>query len=59
MTTAVTESAFNIFTLPTHIESYISPFWETVQENDYFLLQRTKLRKNSIMRNVLGTVQNV
>lgn len=55
----VSEAAFNAFTLPTHVDSSISPFWESLKENDHFLLQRTKVRKNALMRNVLGTVQNV
>ncbi|KAI9244300.1 rab-GTPase-TBC domain-containing protein [Phascolomyces articulosus] len=59
MSNPSTDPAFNIFTLPTHVESFISPFWETLQENNHFLLQRIKTRRSSIMRNVLGTVQNV
>ncbi|KAI8142366.1 hypothetical protein BJV82DRAFT_141042 [Fennellomyces sp. T-0311] len=59
MTNPSTDPAFNIFTLPTNVESFISPFWETIKENPHFLLQRIKTRRSSIMRNVLGTVQNV
>ncbi|KAI9311929.1 hypothetical protein BX666DRAFT_876693 [Dichotomocladium elegans] len=58
-TSAAAETAFSNFTLPTPIETAVSPFWETIQENRYFLLQQAKVRKSSIIRNVLGTVQNV
>lgn len=59
MATPGNDTAFNTFTLPTTVETYISPFWENAKENGHFLQQRIKTRKNVIMRNVLGTVQNV
>ncbi|KAI8341806.1 rab-GTPase-TBC domain-containing protein [Chlamydoabsidia padenii] len=55
----MTDPAFSLFTLPTQVDNYITPFWTTVKEDNNFLLQRTKTQKNAIMRSVLGTLQNV
>ncbi|KAI8384446.1 uncharacterized protein BYT42DRAFT_261401 [Radiomyces spectabilis] len=52
-------TAYTVFTLPTHVDAPLSPFWIVLRENPYFYLQQTKRQKNAIVRNVLGTLQNV
>lgn len=59
MTTQSIDPAFSVFTLPTVVDTSLSPFWETLESNEHFLLQRTKTRKNAFVRSFLGTVQNV
>jgi hypothetical protein len=47
------------FTIPTQIDIAINLFWETLKENDSFILQRIKARKNALFRGMMGTIQNV
>lgn len=47
------------FTIPTQVDIAINLFWETLKENDNFLLQHIKARKNALFRGMMGTLQNV
>ncbi|OZJ02069.1 hypothetical protein BZG36_05256, partial [Bifiguratus adelaidae] len=47
------------FTLPTPIDVTINPFWETLQHNAHFLLQREKKSSNMVLKSVIGTFQNM
>ncbi|KAK9716831.1 GTPase activating protein (GAP) [Basidiobolus ranarum] len=46
-----------MFTLPTPCES--TPFWEDIASNQYFVVQRALGSNNFLLKNVLGTIQNV
>jgi hypothetical protein len=47
------------FTIPTQTDIAINLFWETLKENDNFILQQIKARKNALFRGMMGTLQNV
>ncbi|KAI8980839.1 rab-GTPase-TBC domain-containing protein [Pilobolus umbonatus] len=49
--------AFELFTLPTQIDN--NTFWTQLKENRHFVQQQARVQKNSLMRSVLGTLQNV
>ncbi|RUS12874.1 hypothetical protein BC938DRAFT_478360 [Jimgerdemannia flammicorona] len=49
----------HVFTLPSPIDISLNPFWDTLQQNNHFLLQRTKASNNILLKSVLGTIQNV
>lgn len=51
-------TALNSFTLPVNAEQH-QPLWETMQQNAFFCLQRTKFGRFSFIHNVVGTVQSV
>lgn len=37
----------------------VTPFWEDIKENRFFLLQKSKAGENAIWKNLVGTLQTI